>query len=138
MKKIIFLPILIIVIAIAIFSILIVSINNGVNLSKLNSMNHDINVLEDSIALYYLNNGNIPIKDKINFEHSINPNDNNSYYKNDLSKLENIYLNYGKMKNEQDFYIINEESHTIYYFSGVEYKGKIYYTKDVNYTLVED
>ena len=136
MKKIIFLPILIIVIAI--FSILIVSINNGVNLSKLNSMNHDINVLEDSIALYYLNNGNIPIKDKINFEHSINPNDNNSYYKINLSKLENIYLNYGKMKNEQDFYIINEESHTIYYFSGVEYKGKIYYTKDVNYTLVED
>ena len=136
MKKIIFLPILIIVIAI--FSILIVSINNGVNLSKLNSMNHDINVLEDSIALYYLNNGNIPIKDKINFEHSINPNDNNSYYKIDLSKLENIYLNYGKMKNEQDFYIINEESHTIYYFSGVEYKGKIYYTKDVNYTWVED
>ena len=114
MKKIIFLPILIIVIAI--FSILIVSINNGVNLSKLNSMNHDINVLEDSITLYYLNNGNIPIKDKINFEHSINPNDNNSYYKIDLSKLENIYLNYGKMKNEQDFYIINEESHTIYYF----------------------
>ena len=101
-------------------------------------MNHDINVIEDSIALYYLNNGNIPIKDKINFEHSINPNDNNSYYKIDLSKLENIYLNYGKMKNEQDFYIINEESHTIYYFSGVEYKGKIYYTKDVNYTLVED
>ena len=136
MKKIIFLPILIIVIAI--FSILIVSINNGVNLSKLNSMNHDINVLEDSITLYYWNNGNIPIKDKINFEHSINPNDNNSYYKIDLSKLENIYLNYGKMKNEQDFYIINEESHTIYYFSGVEYKGKIYYTKDVNYTLVED
>ena len=42
------------------------------------------------------------------------------------------------MKNEQDFYIINEESHTIYYFSGVEYKSKIYYTKDVNYTLVED
>ena len=79
MKKIIFLPILIIVIAI--FSILIVSINNGVNLSKLNSMNHDINVLEDSIALYYLNNGNIPIKDKINFEHSINPNDNNSWIK---------------------------------------------------------
>lgn len=136
MKKIIFLPILIIVVAI--FSILIISINNGVNLAKLNSMNHDINVLEDSIALYYLNNGNIPIKDKINFEHSINPNDNNSYYKIDLSKLESIYLNYGKMKNEQDFYIINEESHTIYYFSGVEYKGKIYYTKDVNYTLVED
>ena len=103
MKKIIFLPILIIVIAI--FSILIVSINNGVNLSKLNSMNHDINVLEDSIALYYLNNGNIPIKDKINFEHSINPNDNNSYYKIDLSKLENIYLNYGKMK-EIIIYII--------------------------------
>lgn len=132
MKKVIFIPIVI-----AIFIVLIVSINNGVSLSKLNSISHDIEVLDDNIALYYLNYGYIPVKDKINFEHSANPNDNDLYYKIDLSKLESIYLNYGKMKSQDDFYIINEASHTIYYFKGVEYKNKIYYTRDVNYTLVE-
>lgn len=132
MKKVIFIPIVI-----AIFIVLIASINNGVSLSKLNSMSQDIEVLDDNIALYYLNYGYIPIKDKINFEHSINPNDNDLYYEIDLSKLESIYLNYGKMKSQDDFYIINEASHTIYYFKGVEYKNKIYYTRDVNYTLVE-
>lgn len=132
MKKVIFIPIVI-----TIFIALIVSINNGVSLSKLNSMSQDIEVLDDNIALYYLNYGYIPVKDKINFEYSTNPNDNDLYYKIDLSKLESIYLNYGKMKNQDDFYIINEASHTIYYFKGVEYKNKIYYTRDVNYTLVE-
>ncbi len=132
MKKVIFIPIVI-----AIFIVLIVSINNGVSLSKLNSMSQDIEVLDDNIALYYLNYGYIPVKDKINFKYSANPNDNDLYYKIDLSKLESIYLNYGKMKSQDDFYIINEASHTIYYFKGVEYKNKIYYTRDVNYTLVE-
>lgn len=135
MKKVIFIPILIVVIAI--FVVLISSINNGISLSKLNSMNHDIEILDDNIALYYLNYGYIPIKEKIIFEHSINPNDNEIYYEIDLSKLENIYLNYGKMKNEDDFYIINEESHTIYYFKGIKYKNNMYYTRNINYTLVE-
>lgn len=132
MKKVIFVPILI-----AIFVVLIVSINNGVSLSKLNSMSQDIEVLDDNIALYYLNYGYIPVKNEVDFEYSINPNDNDLYYEIDLSKLENIYLNYGKRKSDEDFYIINEESHTIYYFKGVKYKNEIYYTRDVNYTLVE-
>lgn len=132
MKKVIF-----VLIVFLIFVVLIFSINNGVSLSKLNSMSQDIEVLDDNIALYYLNYGDIPIKDEIDFEHAINPNDNNLYYEIDLSKLENIYLNYGKRKCDEDFYIINEASHTIYYYKGIEYKDKIYYTRDVNYTLVE-
>ncbi len=135
MKKVIFIPILIIVIII--FIVLIDSISHGVNLSKLNSMIQDIEVLDDNIALYYLNYGYIPVKDKIEFEHSVNPNDNEFYYEIDLSKLENIYLNYGKRKSDNDFYIINEASHTIYYFKGIEYQNKTHYTKEVNYTLVE-
>lgn len=135
MKKIVWFLMLIIVFVI--FIVLVISINNGISLAKLNQMNQDIEVLEDSIALYYLNYGYIPIKEKIDFEASINPNDDDIYYEIDLSKLENIYINYGKRKSENDFYIINEASHTIYYFKGVKYKNQIYHTRNVNYTLVE-
>ena len=136
MKKVIFGMTILIVIFI--FLGLIISIKNGIELSKVNSMYEDIETIEDKIALYYLNYGYIPIKDKVNFENSINPNDSDGYYEIDLDKLDNIYLNYGqKSKDENDFYIINDESHTIYYFKGIEYKNENYYTKDINYTLVE-
>lgn len=136
MKKVIFGMTILIVILI--FLGLIISIKNGIEMSKVNSMCEDIDILEDKIALYYLNYGYIPIKDKVNFENWVNPNDSDEYYKIDLDKLDNIYLNYGQeSKVENDFYIINNESHTIYYFKGIEYKNKNHYTKDVNYTLVE-
>lgn len=72
----------------------------------------------------------------------LNPNDGNIYYVISLDKL-NSYINaqislkYGsgnKEKNYEnnsysgsDVYIINEQSKTIYYTSGIEYKGIIYY-----------
>ena len=136
MKKVIFEMTILIVILI--FLGLIISIKNGIELSKVNSMYEDIDILEDKIALYYLVYGYIPIKDKVNFENWVNPNDSDEYYEIDLDKLDNIYLNYGqRSKDENDFYIINGISHTIYYFKGIEYKNENHYTKDVNYTLVE-
>lgn len=134
MKKLIFGLIIVLI-----FIQIVISINLGVNLSKLNYMYEDIDVLEDKIAIYYLNNGSIPISDEVQFEHSINPNDNEVFYKIDITKLDNIYLNYGGGNDaENDFYIINEQSHTIYYYAGVKYKGEIYFTKDANYELVEE
>lgn len=125
-------------IAIIIFIGLIFSIQMGIDLSRINSMNEDIDILDDKIAIYYLNHGNIPVKNKVKFENSSNPNDNDVYYEIDFEKLDNIYLNYGrKIKNENDYYIINELSHTIYYFNGIEYKNKKYFTTDVDYTLVK-
>lgn len=133
MKKIIFGLILIII-----FVGLIISINSGINLSRLNSMYEDIDVLDDKIAIYYLNHGYIPVKDVVEFSNSTNPNDNDVYYEIDFEKLDSIYLNYGrKLNNENDYYIINELSHTIYYFDGIEYKNNKYYTTNVNYKLVE-
>lgn len=133
MKKIIFGLILIII-----FIGLVFSIKVGVDLSRLNSMNEDIEILDDKIAIYYLNYGCIPIKDKVEFKNSSNPNDNDVYYEIDCEKLDNIYLNYGrKIKNKNDYYIINELSHTIYYFNGIEYKNKKYFTTDVDYTFVD-
>lgn len=125
-------------IVIIIFIGLIFSIQMGIDLSRINSMNEDIDILDDKIAIYYLNHGNIPVKNKVKFENSSNPNDNDVYYEIDFEKLDNIYLNYGrKIKNENDYYIINELSHTIYYFNGIEYKNKKYFTTDVDYTLVK-
>lgn len=136
MKKVVL--ILIILISVFCFIGIFISINNGVKLAKLNFMNEDIDVLEDKIALYYLNFGNIPIEEKVEFHNSINPNDSENFYKIDINRLDNIYLNYGNENyGENDYYIINDKSHTIYYLKGIEYKNNKYYTKDVKYTLVE-
>ncbi len=136
MKKVIFA--VIVIILVSIFITLIISINNGIKLSKVNAMYEDIDILDDKIALYYLNYGYIPVKEVVDFNNSINPNDNDVYYKIDTQKLDNIYLNYGRKNiSNNDFYIINEESHTIYYFEGIEYNSKRIYTRDINYTLVD-
>ena len=129
-----------IIFAIVFFEI-IIYINNGIKISELNNMYKDIKNLEDKIALYYLDNGSIPIKDEsiIYFsDNSINPNDNEIYYEIDISKLENLDISYGKgVFGAKDKYIINEESHTIYYYLGIEYKDKMIFSRDINYEYVD-
>lgn len=139
-RNIIFLIIVVVIIA----SILIIIKNatsDGLDLMKLNNMYNDIEILENRISIYYLNYGYIPIKKDNKYEfnsNSINPNDNSEYYEIDLEKLENLDLSYGdKIFGNDDIYIINEQSHTIYYYKGIEYKGKKYYTIKENYEKVE-
>lgn len=132
---------IIIVLIISIFAIIFLqikaSIKLGNELNKLNNMKKDIIILDDVIAMYYLENGSIPIKNKSKINLPIdnkNPNDNENYYEIDLELLENLDLSYGnKIYGEDDIYIINEVTHTIYYLQGVEYNGDFYYTKDVEY-----
>ncbi len=132
--------IFIIVIIITILIIISISAKKTLNLNKLNNVYKDIETLEDKIAIYYLDYGTIPVKDKkIEFsENSINPNDSEIYYEIDLDKIENLKIFYGKkVENENDVYIINEQSHTIYYYQGIEYNGKTYYAKELDYEKVE-
>ena len=114
---------------------------DSLKLNKLNNIYKDIEILEDKVAIYYLDYGTIPVKNEIieDFkEKSINPNDNNIYYEIDLDKIENLNIYYGKKaESEKDIYIINEQSHTIYYYLGIEYNGKMYYAKDLGYKKVE-
>ena len=113
-------------------------IRNGNELNNLNNMNKDINLLEDAVAMYYLNNGNLPIKgSEIDFKYSINPNDDLLYYEIDLSVLNNLDLTYGKNSIDGDLYIINSNSHTIYYYNGIEYKGDIFHTKNEEYNYID-
>lgn len=122
-----------------IICIFMIYLKEGIQLSKLNNMYKDIDLLQEYIDLYYLNNGELPIKnDIINFENSINLNDNDKYYEVDLNKLDNLKLSYGNNKNDKfDIYIVNEQSHTVYYYKGIEYNKKIYYTIKNNYINVE-
>ena len=52
------------------------------------------------------------------------------YYTIKLDELENLSLNYGfeYTKLGEDRYIINEESHVIYYYKGIAYDGLKYHT----------
>ena len=102
-------------------------------------MNNDIKLLDERIRLYYLDNGNLPITDKKidNFSFSINPNDNDSYFEIDLSKLEDLNIELGrKTIGEDDYYIINEESMTIYYLKGVKYQNKEFHTRNIDYKKI--
>ena len=123
-KKIVNLVVFLIVIFI-VFGVLYNFIKKGIDLSKLNNLYKDISILDERISIYYLNNGDIPIKgEEIEFYNSINPNDNEQFYELNLEMLENLSLNYGNRElGEDDFYIINKQSHTIYYKKGVSYNG---------------
>lgn len=126
-----------IIILVILFEIIFYA-NEGIKLSKLNNLYKDIEILEDKTSLYYLNNTELPVKpEKIEFEHSINPNDNEIYYEIDLEKFYDLNLSYGKKTSQDDIYIINEQSHTIYYYLGIEYNDNMYYTKKIDYQKVE-
>lgn len=114
-------------------------VQNGIDLNRLNNMYKDIDILEQRVTIYHLNNGILPIKgNSIVFGDSINPNDNNVFYEIDLEKLENLSINYGqKQYGDEDIYIINEQSHTIYYLKGVKYNKEKSYTRTLNYEKVD-
>lgn len=130
-----------ILVVLTIFCAIAYYVTNGVQIVKLNNMYKDIRILENKISLYYLDNGTLPVKKEsiIYFaKKSINPNDNEIYYEIDLEKLENLNITYGKgFLGANDKYIINEQSHTIYYYYGIEYKNEILFTRDVNYEYVD-
>lgn len=129
------------IIVFVIFFEIVVYMNNGIELSELNNMHKDISALENKIALYYLDYGKLPIiEDRlITFkDKSVNPNDNSNYYEIDLSKLDHLKLFYGdKILGINDIYIINEQSHTIYYYRGCKYEDKIIYTRELEYEEVK-
>lgn len=111
------------------------------------NMCSDIELLDEKIALYYLNHKNeseiqnqIPItSETISISNLIddynsnninyNPNNSGTLYKIDLSKLENLSLNY------TDYYI-DSQSHTIYFCDGIDVDGTSYYTVPINYTQI--
>lgn len=118
-------------------------------INNYNKMKNDIELLSDKVSNYYLKYNGLPVlRDSENnlikytyttLEFDENVNDNENYYILDLGAMEGISLNYGKEGFEnpntsKDVYIINENSHRIYYVQGIELNDTIYYTNTINET----
>ena len=121
-------------------------------INKFNKMKNDIELLQDKVSNYYLKYNTLPVLREddgsgklytyttLDFEK--NNGDNENYYILDLEAMEGISLNYGEEGFEnpnasEDVYIINEDSHVIYYVKGIELKENMYHYFNRN-SNVED
>ncbi len=142
---------LVIVVIIILILTNVVVYNAAANLKtiKLKNMQADIENLRDKVSNYYLQYGAIPADTTIEYTNVNNidsiseATDTGKFYVIDLAAMENITLNYGKdyeqirdgtvTTQEQinqltDLYIINADSHNIFYVKGVEIDGETFYT----------
>ena len=149
-----------IVVMVIITATLITNTQNRLKLEKVDNLYSDIEQIKDKISQYYIKKGSLPIKEdaycnaenlvsilkangadksmELNDLLDANDNKNTSeetYYVIDLSKLDNLTLNYGSEYKKwssgtdlQDLYIINIKSHQIYYPKGILVDGKFYYS----------
>ena len=131
-----------------------VSVNTSMYIERKKKTNFetDITKLQEEVSHYYVENKELPIANKYTnvdmLEKDIN--DNENYYVIDLAEFENLELNYGQdyytitdytseISSLEDIYIINEQSHAIYYPRGIEYSGVRYYTiNNESKTQIED
>ena len=134
-------------IMIIISGLLIYNARTGIKVRNFNMMKNDIDLLDDKVNAYYVKYGALPVEIKYNvsplpFESVKNPNDStDSYYVLDLKAFEGLTLNYGadydKLTEDtvaeyNDYYVINEQSHQIYYVRGIEMDGVMYYTNSID------
>ena len=147
---------LVITIIIMLILIVTVTVNIGPYRTALlrNSFEEDMNSLKEAIANYYTRNKELPVVNKyINtfmLSDIKNVNDGNDYYVIDIRQLD-VDLHYGRefyntiardidseIDDLLDVYIINEQSHTIYYPKGINYSGVIYYTLPEEFSYVKN
>ncbi len=130
-----------IIIIIIIVGTLVYNFQNGLETKRLKNMYTDIAVLQDKVSEWYTRYGEIPGEIYDNTEKiltiktakQLNINDGDIYYKIDVQAFDNLTLNYGKGyddQNSEDVYIINEQSHRIYYIKGIKSGNIIYYTNE--------
>ena len=144
-----------IIILLILTSVLVFNTQDSVYIKRLNNLYSDIELLRAKTDEYYNEYGQIPAKIKYtNIDTLKNvlstKNDTGDFYVIDLEAMEGITLNYGKdyetvksnstnANNYTDLYIINENSHNIFFVRGIEIKEKdtvkTYYT---DYTELDE
>ena len=140
-----------VIILLILTSMLIYNAQDSIHISRLTNLYNDIELLREKVSAYYNEYGKIPAEIIYTNETQLQNlssvlstnNDTGDFYVIDLEAMQGITLNYGKdyenVKNEQenanyytDLYIINENSHNIFYVKGIsitEYnETKTYYT----------
>lgn len=126
---------------------------NRFEINNFSKMKNDIILLDEKVSNYYLKYAGLPILREsdglgkkytytsLDFEK--NSGDNENYYIIDLEAMEGLSLNYGEegFKNpntSDDIYIINEETHTIYYVRGIKLNGELYYYLNNETNIVDN
>lgn len=119
--------------------VLVMNSHTSLQLSNLTRLQNDIEAINNRVASYYVKNGELPIyqddvkskSELLSVLNDMSINDGDTYYTIDIEELGNISLNYGKAyqsTSTTDKYIINEETHVVYYLKGIHYEGKEYHT----------
>ena len=144
-----------VIILLILTNVLVYNAQDSVYIKKINNLYNDIEQLREKVSDYYNEYGKIPANIKYTNLSSLSDvisskNDTGDFYVIDLEAMNGISLNYGKdyqyIKNNKDeansytdIYIINENSHNIFYVHGVEIKEKNtvkkYYT---DYIVADD
>ena len=133
-------------ILIIILSVLVYNAQNGIKMRNLKMMQNDIEVLNDKIDAYYVKYGALPIEYRYtNIKFEPQENDSGEYYVIDINALDGITLNYGEdyskitetttetqMQENEDVYVIDKQSHHVYYARGIEMDGKRYHTNTID------
>lgn len=131
-------------------NVLVYNAQDTIHIQALNDLYSDIELLRDKVSEYYNEYGSIPAEIEYTNINQLkeanvlsNVNDTGNFYIIDLEAMKGITLNYGKeyenVKNDKanannytDVYIINKDSHNIFYAQGIGIKQnditKIYYT----------
>ena len=139
-----------VIIILTITGMIVYSAKDSVYVKNLTNMRNDISNLRDKVSLYYSEYGEIPAETEYpnisNLQSAgvIGANDTGKFLIIELENLDGLTLNYGKdyekykahdytnLTDLTDIYIINENSHNIFYVQGVSVKEndgtKIYYT----------
>ena len=138
-------------------NIVIYNVRGNLKTQNIKSLQADISNLREKISTYYGQYGEIPANKEYTNTGKIDvispAVDTGKFYVIDLSALDNLTLNYGmdyeKVKSGEvtdvdtlsDLYIINEDSHNIFYVEGVTLDNQTFYTdyttSDVDTEAVE-
>ena len=137
-----------VIILLIITNILIYNAKDNIHINALTNLYNDIELLEEKVSEYYNEYGKIPAEIKYTNTNQLSSvlsvnNDTGDFYVIDLEAMQGITLNYGKdyekikkdaenCNNYTDVYIINENSHNIFYVQGISIQEnneiKTYYT----------
>lgn len=136
-------------------SMLIYNSKDSIQIKALTNLYNDIELLREKVSDYYDEYGQIPKLEKysrpselLDILNSSEKDDTSSFYVIDLEAMQGITLNYGKdyevirarkesnenfkIEDYKEVYIINEDTHNIFYVQGINIKEnnitKTYYT----------
>ena len=138
-------------------SMLLYNVKDTKDIERVSNMYLDIETISNRVSNYYSRYGALPItvdvtsdptvldwvykKNSENNDGPLGANDTGNFYVIDLKALENLSLNYGRgfestsggtLPQDKDVYIINANSHNIFYLHGIKVNSssgdKMYYT----------